>query len=329
MAKTQGTGRAVIRAAGVLALVLAAATAGEGNGFADTRAPHPFEVAGGGPTTIVVPPSGQPAPPLPKGYPGCKLLDTPVTSPSAIGYLSTYIDGMSTVGKLHSSAAFRPSCVEVIQTNQQGVSFPYFLQKSLLWLEYRGKHETTPSASTFLTFGFMPTTAVVTLVQTGPATVDTKLNLLLSSGSGVVRIPLVLHVSDVKVNGTPLNVGADCETTGPLYSDDPDPTQNTHDHLVLQGNSIPVPGGSPGETYGWTLGNGGPLSGTVTIPPFQHCGAHGDDVDSVLTAALSGPDNPVAEFQGYLCGYQVPSNYTNGTCESDGNAVAIQPHSFF
>lgn len=110
--------------------------------------------------------------------------------------------------------------------------------------------------ATFLTFGFMPTTATMVLEQKGPMRVvaDSKTHIFdvtQGEATAVIRISLVIRITDVRVNGTPLDVGPDCRTAGPLYSKDPDPAQDTKDHMVLSGFTFRNPDGS---FDGYTLG---------------------------------------------------------------------------
>jgi hypothetical protein len=48
------------------------------------------------------------------------------------------------------------------------------------------------------------------------------------------------------------------------------------------------------------VNTGGPLTGFVAIPRFAGCGV-GEDLDPLLTASISGPDNFIKLIQGVPC----------------------------
>jgi uncharacterized protein DUF6801 len=127
-----------------------------------------------------------------------------------------------------------------------------------------------PIKTTVLTFGFEPTTATMTTTQIGPSFVENWQHdgVPMASVTGQVDIAL----SDVHVNGVPLDVGPRCHTSTPVQ-------------LNLSG--IPP--------YNPLLG--GPLEGVLNIPPFTGCGVT-ENLDPLLNAPLSGPNNLVRIIQG-------------------------------
>jgi hypothetical protein len=142
------------------------------------------------------------------------------------------------------------------------------------------------ATSTFLTFGFQPVTAKVEFTN-GPVTISTG---TIGSPPNRVNFALAgfyqsLRVHDVKVNGTPLDVGPDCRTARPF-------------RVVLNGKFPDYE----------NVFKGGPMSGEVTIPEFSGCGTNGEDLDQIFSAAISGPDNLVAIRQGPLCIPNSPNN---------------------
>jgi hypothetical protein len=147
-------------------------------------------------------------------------------------------------------------------------------------LDYEGEHRLPPAKATFLTFGFMPTTATLDLTEP-PGT-----NLEIDShgffnGTDFVQVstvtsPLSIRVHDVLVNGTPLDVGPRCESATPM--------------------TVTLTGKSPD----YTVDTGGPLLGTATIPPFAGCGV-GEDLDPLFTGSISGPGNFMKLIQGMPC----------------------------
>ncbi|HEY2442796.1 MAG TPA: DUF6801 domain-containing protein [Streptosporangiaceae bacterium] len=153
-------------------------------------------------------------------------------------------------------------------------------------LEFHGLHEFPPAKVTLLAFGFMPVTATLQLIQVGtlnayavgPASpglckkTDPQCQITVTTLYTRVR----LHLSDVLVDGVPLDVGSGCQSATPFV--------------------IKVTGRTP--TY--IVQTGGELTGTVTIPPFTGCGV-GENLDPVFTASVSGPGNEVLLTQGAPC----------------------------
>ncbi|MCX5386700.1 DUF6801 domain-containing protein [Streptomyces sp. NBC_00083] len=219
--------------------------------------------------------------------------------------LAAYTTGYSNVTKLGGASLIPVFCAKVVQGPNQlkrievrpGVFELHLLQNSVGRLDYEGRAQTPPGPATFLTFGFMPTTATMTLEANGPLSIESDLNNTAGHGETYIRASLMLRISDVKVNGTPLDVGPNCRTAGPVYSSDPDPARNTKDHMVLLGE---LKKGTDTVWRGYSLSRGGPLDGTVTIPPFTGCGV-GEDLSPLFTTAVSGPSNTVKQNQGAPC----------------------------
>ncbi|WP_326590107.1 DUF6801 domain-containing protein [Streptomyces brevispora] len=236
-------------------------------------------------------------PPVPAD---CTLIYGPVETPArgAHGYMAGY----SNVNKQKAAMVFKDPGHLRLQLNSATAAYMCPEGKSLTWLkseatlDYDGKPQMPPATSTFLTFGFMPTTATLELELTEPARIDT-----LAEGPDPVtrRRPetttstqeMNLRLYDVKVNGTPLDVGPACRTVRPVK-------------LVLTGK------GSTGRnpaTEGYTVKTGGALTGFADIPAFSGCGAT-EDLDDVFTAAVSGKGNFTKMMQGALCVDEVPLN---------------------
>jgi hypothetical protein len=136
-----------------------------------------------------------------------------------------------------------------------------------------------PTQTTMLTFGFMPTTATMTITQVGTMIVETWQH------AGVPKATVTgqenIGLSDVLVNGGPLDVGSHCQTSTPV--------------------AISMSGVPPYQPL-----LGGPLEGVVTIPSFSGCGVT-EDLNPLLTAPLAGPNNLVRIIQGRPCNTQIPS----------------------
>ncbi|GGZ46581.1 hypothetical protein GCM10010371_02190 [Streptomyces subrutilus] len=239
--------------------------------------------------------------------------------------LNAYITGYSNVRKLAGASLIPVSCVQIEQGDPE-ISFPpdgsiHLLQKSDAYLDYQGRKQTPPFTSTFLTFGFTPTTATMILEQAGPMTVASDVLLVFPDNIAetYVRAPLVLRVLNVEVNGTRLDVGPSCRTETPLSSPEPDPATYPGPHLVMLGKGQLINGT---DATGYVLTSGGPLTGEVTIPAFTGCGAGGENLDRLLTASISGSGNYVKQIQGQTCavGVEVP---TEGQCTEDRQPYVV------
>ncbi|MER5635386.1 DUF6801 domain-containing protein [Kitasatospora sp. NPDC002227] len=144
--------------------------------------------------------------------------------------------------------------------------------------------------STFLTYGFVPTSAKIDFTPVGLLTI-------VATGNVQWNQPIVfniygyqsMRIHDVLVNGTPLDVGPNCRTAAPV-------------ELKLQGRQDSyLPGGGDGKPD-YTLMGGGPLSQTdLYVPPFTGCASHGENLDALFTAAVSGPGNQLNLMQGPTC----------------------------
>ncbi|GGS75276.1 hypothetical protein GCM10010222_15440 [Streptomyces tanashiensis] len=218
--------------------------------------------------------------------------------------LSAYITGYSNVRKLNGANVIPVSCVLIEQGQPEFVVLPdgsmHLFQTSTGALSHGGRRQTPPFKATFLTFGFAPTTATLVLEQAGPMTVTSDVLLVFPDNLAetYIRVPLVLRVLDVEVNGTRLDVGPSCRTEKPLSSPEPTPAKYPGDHLVLLGKGQLLNGT---DATGYLLTSGGPLTGEVTIPAFKGCGAGGENLDRLLTASISGPGNHIKQIQGQTC----------------------------
>ncbi|MET7358772.1 DUF6801 domain-containing protein [Streptomyces sp. NPDC005562] len=238
-----------------------------------------------------------------RAAPTCKYDEKHPAGPMS---LNAYITGYSNVNKLDGAALIPPFCTLITQGEPEFVFFPdgtgaTISQSSTADLYYRQRQQTPPFEATFLTFDFTPTTATMVLEQTGPMTIDSHgtTDFMFTSTDTYVRAPLVLRVTSLKVNGTPLDVGKKCRTKTSLASPDPEPAKHPGDHLVLHGRGEQVTGE---PATGYLLLSGGPLTGKVSIPAFTGCAtADGENLDRLLTASVSGPDNYVKQIQGQTC----------------------------
>ncbi|MFF0682556.1 DUF6801 domain-containing protein [Streptomyces tendae] len=243
--------------------------------------------------------------------------------------LNAYVTGYANVKKMKGAAYLPPSCVLI----EQGLPVPgppdpeYLIFDTLSYgnFHYQERKQTPPFEATFLSFDFAPVKATMVLEQTGPMRIDSRMKIRLSDFTTItdtyVRAPLFLHVLDLEVNGTPLDVGSGCRTETSLTSKDPDPANFPGDHLVLYGRGEQVIGL---PATGYLLLSGGALSGEATIPAFTGCGSDGEDLDRLLTASVSGPGNYIKQVQGQTCAIAAPvfpSPENEGQCTED-----LQPY---
>jgi hypothetical protein len=215
-----------------------------------------------------------------------------------------YVQGYADVRKLNGASALGPATVEVnagIRLYYNYATSKYFQQDSAAMLDYRScqrtgrkhkltctiKHGLPPTQATFLAFGFMPATATMHLDEIGTLDifgVGTISALKVNYSWAYMR----LTISNVKVNGVPLNVGPNCQAVHPL--------------------TIELLGRGTGPRPLYSLQGGGPLDGNVNIPAFKDCGV-GENLDpifgtmrrGVLVGSISGPGNFSILTQGTLC----------------------------
>jgi hypothetical protein len=200
----------------------------------------------------------------------------------------TYIAGFTNARKLGEAAFVGPAYNDlVIALVTYFYDVPEYLQDRNAGLpQYDGQPEFPPTRATLLGFGFMPVSATLQLSETG-----TFNAIFLQREHGkfgckkpkgfcavtTVTARLDLHLSDVNVNGVPLNVGSNCQTATPFT-------------VTLKG-----------QYPAYQITNGGPLTGTVNIPPFKGCHNGTDNLDPIFTASVSGAGNETLLTQARPC----------------------------
>jgi hypothetical protein len=213
----------------------------------------------------------------------------PVSAPEAgCAYTTGYADAR----KLQGAALLQPGLtyvslfVRVLTDFDPKVNYVQF--DNAAQLNFHGLHEFPPSTATFLTFGFVPTTATIALIEHG--TIDIFAVGPANKGfckpkqpcatiaTVASRLSVRILPGTVKVNGVPLDVGSHCESA-------------PFDAIVT---------GSDESNPPYIVTTGGPLTGMVNIPKFSHCGA-GEDLDPIFNAAISGPRNFNLLTQGGVC----------------------------
>jgi hypothetical protein len=118
----------------------------------------------------------------------------------------------------------------------------------------------------FTTFGFVPTTADVTIVQVSPA--DGRVNNNVFTGTAAVNMVLsnVRVNSTSRENGTLLDVGPNCHSAEPI---------------VLNLKS---------KLEEWDVLVGGTIETDFTLPRFTGCGVS-EPLEPLLDGLISGPGN--------------------------------------
>ena len=221
---------------------------------------------------------------LPKPPPGSNIY--PVTD---YGVQCAYAIGYANVGKLGEAS--------LVNSPKQNPSFAVlsivrevtqFLQADpYIELDEVGNLTLPSAATTFLTYGFIPTTAMMQLIPQGALTAVetgyTPYERVITTIYGTQT----LRLYDVKVDGTPLDVGSDCHTVTPLQ-------------LALRGvDNDGFPDDDPSRDY--EINSGGPLGQEdLSIPYFTGCGPKGS-LDPLFDAAVSGSDNSLNLMQGPVC----------------------------
>jgi hypothetical protein len=123
-----------------------------------------------------------------------------------------------------------------------------------------------PATASAKVLGLVPVSATTEMVQNGPAagTVNLSTNTITSTAS------VTLKITNLTVGGLSLPVGSSCQTT-PF--------------------NVSLSSGP-----GFTVGGGGPVSGTYTIPPFHHCGLN----TLLINLSIPGPGNTLNLTLGQL-----------------------------
>ncbi|MEU5884822.1 fibronectin type III domain-containing protein [Spirillospora sp. NPDC047279] len=181
-----------------------------------------------------------------------------------------YMSGFNNVQKLDGAA--------IVNDPRQGPAFANVAFKTVEQKYVKARFRFTRplrSTTTFLTFGFMPTTATMELTQIGDGSLEGEYK-----GDGYdikASATMRVRIYDATANGAPVNVGARCQTGTPMK-------------IGLTA--------SPAD-YKDIL-EGGVLKGTTAIPAFAGCGV-GEDLDPLFTGAVSGSGNLIKIKQGPIC----------------------------
>jgi hypothetical protein len=228
--------------------------------------------------------------PLPQPPPGSKIT-FPSLEPGC-----AYTDGYNDVLKLNGAGLINPGFIN-LSVNARlayNIADNYFQTDNYGELYYHGVHEFPPSRTTFLSFGFEPVSATLHLIEIGTinaVAIGPYNGSICPHACPVITTVssyLYIRLTNVTVNGVPLNVGAGCGTA-------------PFDAIVV---------GTSASTPPYSVTGGGPLTGIIDIPSFTSCGV-GEDLDPLFTASISGPSNASLLTQGPVCFI-----LGGGTCEA-------------
>lgn len=235
--------------------------------------------------------------PLPDPPPGTDVYETPPQ------FACAKVSGFSNVAKLNGAAPLFGKMALAVgnRTLYKWDPANPIPENNYTQIDTIGAAHLETTQATFLTFGFMPTTAELDVTQVGKTTAYQNANI--TAVDYAQRMPglpprfttasayVSLRVHDVRINGVPLDVGPDCSTSQPM-------------ELQLSASTEDDPN--------YVVNDGGYLSGTVTIPPFRGCGV-GEKLDPLFTASLSGPGNFIKVTQGPICDTMKPT-YAGSPC---------------
>jgi hypothetical protein len=220
--------------------------------------------------------------PLPKPLPGSHFIHAPQLA-------CAYSAGFTNARKLNEAALVGPGLTDLLIALKEYTKFTskygYILNDGAGQFEYHGQPVLPPARATLLAFGFVPVSATIQISEIG------SVNISLISCAPTKQCPnpppknvalffglVSLRISNVDVNGVPLNVGTHCQTATPFT-------------LALTG--LP-------PSYNVSAIKG-VLTGTVTIPKFSGCNDGSENLDPIFDATVSGPGNFVKVTQGALC----------------------------
>lgn len=91
-----------------------------------------------------------------------------VGDPSDDLSMVAFVTGYANVAKLDGATRFPLACARITQGESRVVpdgAFLHIYQDSAVDLDFEGKTQLPPASGTFLTFGFMPTTATLEMTQ--------------------------------------------------------------------------------------------------------------------------------------------------------------------
>lgn len=221
--------------------------------------------------------------PLPKPLPGSRAFRSPEHGCS-------YAAGYTNARKLKEAALVGPGLTDLrlgLVSYTKSTKAYFFLQQNVAaQLEFHGRPMLPPARATLLAFGFTPVSATLQISEVGSlnaAFIACSPNPPGKCPKSVVVRALFfgrvnLRISNVDVNGVPLNVGPHCQTVSPF-------------NMKLVG--LP-PAYDPSTISGV-------LTGFVTVPKFKGCADGVENLDPIFDSTVSGPGNFVKINQAPFC----------------------------
>ena len=225
---------------------------------------------------------------------GCGKIKVVGDGTATCAYLTGFADVAKLIGAalLQPAAPAKPGLVNVDFAEHHRFGKGKLIVRSTGKLYYKGKPQLPPITTTLLAFRFVPVTATLLIRELDP--------IVIISTSGITALPfpitvvattkISIQLTDVKVNGVPLDVGPHCGTATPVTL-----------KLIGKGDNTVPP-------RGYTVPTGGALQGRITIPRFTGCGV-GENLDPLFTGSISGKGNFVKQTQGKLCGILHPADW--------------------
>lgn len=117
-----------------------------------------------------------------------------------------------------------------------------------------------PATSSFTELGLIPVTVTTNFIQDG----QTTGTISLQTGAVTSSSQITIQITDLKVAGLDIPVGNSCETKTPITEE-------------------------LDSTAGFSVLNGGDVTGTYTIPDFAHCLL----ATPLINLTIPGPDNTI------------------------------------
>ena len=192
--------------------------------------------------------------------------------PNAAIQLQGWVIVRANVNKLGEAVTIGPAPLNITNTGSAIVNGDFHLYWS-------GTIVFPPTKATFLDFGFTPSVGTMNFTEVGKLWIDSWAHAGVPHATAVDNEEIRVH--DLTANGTVLDAGQTCQTKTPV-------------HITLVG------------VNGYQPVLGGPLEGTVDIPPFAGCGVT-ENLNPLFTGSISGPGNLTRGIQGKPCNVNVPT----------------------
>ncbi|REE97800.1 fibronectin type III domain-containing protein [Thermomonospora umbrina] len=201
---------------------------------------------------------------------GCETYPNPPAGFNSRGCV--YMAGFTNVKKLNGAAVINdPSSNPIYAKVAYRVVENQYIKARF---RFNGK---LVSRATFLTFGFMATSATMELTQVGEGTMDGRWVEKEQGYDLTAKAKVMVRIYGATANGSPLNLGPNCVSGTPMTLELKAKPADFKDIL-----------------------EGGVLTGDGMIPHFKGCGGN-EDMDALFIGAISGAGNFMKIRQGPLC----------------------------